>query len=127
MRTLVLDTRLAASLGYPGIAIRRASHFGLRVLSCAAADNPPSTPPMQVEADRAAYVAGTFDTKGAELMYIRDCLARLGVRTITVDLSTASGTRSDAGVSSAEVARHHPDGAQAVFTGDRGSAVTAMA
>jgi uncharacterized protein (UPF0261 family) len=74
----------------------------------------------------AAYVAGTFDTKGRELAFIRDCLVRLGVRTVTVDLST-SGSPSSASVSPVEVARHHPLGAQAVFTGDRGSAVVAMA
>ncbi len=126
IRTLVLDTRLAASIGYRGIAVRQASHFGLRVLSCAAAYQPSSTPPAE-SADRVAYVAGTFDTKGAELTYIRDCLERLGVRTVTVDLSTSPGAGSAAGISAAEVARHHPGGVQAVFTGDRGSAVTAMA
>ena len=74
----------------------------------------------------AAYIAGTFDTKGRELQFVRNCLERAGVRTVTVDLST-SGKLSTANVSPAEVARMHPKGANAVFTGDRGSAVSAMA
>jgi uncharacterized protein (UPF0261 family)/ABC-type branched-subunit amino acid transport system ATPase component len=75
---------------------------------------------------RAAYIAGTFDTKGRELFYLRSCLEKLGVRTVTVDLAT-SGKPSPAMVHPREVARHHPGGERAVFTGDRGSAVTEMA
>ena len=75
---------------------------------------------------RAAYIAGTFDTKARELNYLRQCLERRGLRVVTVDLST-SGKPSPASVHPREVARHHPEGEQAVFTGDRGSAVTAMA
>jgi uncharacterized protein (UPF0261 family) len=75
---------------------------------------------------RAAYVAGTFDTKGRELFYLRDCLEKLGLRTVTVDLAT-SGKPSPAMVHPREVARHHPRGERAVFTDDRGSAVSQMA
>jgi uncharacterized protein (UPF0261 family)/ABC-type branched-subunit amino acid transport system ATPase component len=75
---------------------------------------------------RAAYIAGTFDTKGRELSYLKTCLDKLGVRTVTVDLAT-SGKPSPAMVHPREVARHHPGGERAVFTGDRGSAVTEMA
>ena len=82
--------------------------------------------PVAASAGRAAYVAGTFDTKGRELNYLRQCLERRGLRVVTVDLAT-SGKPSTASVHPREVARHHPDGEQAVFTGDRGSAVTAMA
>ena len=74
----------------------------------------------------AAYIAGTFDTKGRELFYLRNCLEKLGLRTVTVDLST-SGKPSPAMVHPREIARHHPRGEAAVFTGDRGSAVDAMA
>ncbi|MGF1625534.1 MAG: Tm-1-like ATP-binding domain-containing protein [Alphaproteobacteria bacterium] len=73
-----------------------------------------------------AYVAGTFDTKGRELGYIRDCLAAAGISAVTVDLSTG-GSESGADIGPAHVAACHPDGAQAVFTGDRGTAVAAMA
>jgi uncharacterized protein (UPF0261 family)/ABC-type branched-subunit amino acid transport system ATPase component len=75
---------------------------------------------------RAAYVAGTFDTKGRELFFLRDCLNKLGLRTVTVDLAT-SGKPSPATIHPREVARHHPRGERAVFTGERGSAVTEMA
>jgi uncharacterized protein (UPF0261 family)/ABC-type branched-subunit amino acid transport system ATPase component len=82
--------------------------------------------PVAATSGRAAYVVGTFDTKGRELLFLRNCLERLGVRTVTVDLAT-SGKPSPANVSPAEVARFHPRGARAVFTGDRGSAVIEMA
>jgi uncharacterized protein (UPF0261 family)/ABC-type branched-subunit amino acid transport system ATPase component len=77
-------------------------------------------------ADRAAFVVGTFDTKGRELAFIKQCLERHGLRTISVDLGT-SRRPSPATVGPAEVARHHPQGASAVFTGDRGKSVAAMA
>ncbi|PYN51366.1 MAG: ABC transporter permease [Candidatus Rokuibacteriota bacterium] len=82
--------------------------------------------PVAQTMDRAAYIAGTFDTKGRELFYLRGCLEKLGLRTVTVDLAT-SGKPSPAMVHPREVARHHPGGERAVFTGDRGSAVTEMA
>ncbi|HEY6354728.1 MAG TPA: Tm-1-like ATP-binding domain-containing protein [Burkholderiaceae bacterium] len=82
--------------------------------------------PVAASSGRAAYVAGTFDTKGRELFYLRQCLEKLGLRVVTVDLAT-SGTPSPASVHPREVARHHPEGERAVFTNDRGSAVSAMA
>jgi uncharacterized protein (UPF0261 family)/ABC-type branched-subunit amino acid transport system ATPase component len=82
--------------------------------------------PVAQTAGRAAYIAGTFDTKGRELFYLRSCLEKLGLRTVTVDLAT-SGKPSPAMIHPREVARHHPKGERAVFTGDRGSAVTEMA
>jgi uncharacterized protein (UPF0261 family)/ABC-type branched-subunit amino acid transport system ATPase component len=82
--------------------------------------------PVAQTVGRAAYIAGTFDTKGRELFYLRSCLEKLGLSTVTVDLAT-SGKPSPAMVHPREVARHHPGGERAVFTGDRGSAVTQMA
>jgi uncharacterized protein (UPF0261 family)/ABC-type branched-subunit amino acid transport system ATPase component len=82
--------------------------------------------PVAATSGRAAYVAGTFDTKARELFFIRQCLEKLGLRVVTVDLST-SGRPSPASVHPREVARHHPQGESAVFSGDRGSAVSAMA
>ena len=76
--------------------------------------------------ERAAYIAGTFDTKARDLLFIKSCLDRRRIRTITVDLST-SRKPSPASISPTEVARHHPKGIGAVFTGDRGSAVAGMA
>lgn len=81
-----------------------------------------------------AYVAGTWDSKGEELGYLRDCLEAGGVATRLVDLGTADRSAADAtgaptgtDVTASDVARFHPDGPDAVFTGDRGTAVTAMA
>jgi uncharacterized protein (UPF0261 family)/ABC-type branched-subunit amino acid transport system ATPase component len=82
--------------------------------------------PVAASSGRAAYVAGTFDTKARELFFLRQCLEKLGLRVVTVDLAT-SGKPSPASVHPREVARHHPQGESAVFSGDRGSAVTAMA
>jgi uncharacterized protein (UPF0261 family)/ABC-type branched-subunit amino acid transport system ATPase component len=82
--------------------------------------------PVAAGASRAAYVAGTFDTKARELFFLRQCLEKLGLRVVTVDLST-SGRPSPASVHPREVARHHPQGEGAVFSGDRGSSVAAMA
>ena len=73
-----------------------------------------------------AYVVGTFDTKGRELAYVAGLARDAGAEVVTVDVSTsAEATAGD--VTNAEVAAHHPDGTAAVFTGDRGSAVAAMA
>jgi len=82
--------------------------------------------PVATSTNTAVYVAGTFDTKGKELFFLRQCLEKLGLRVVTVDLST-SGRPSAASVHPREVARYHPSGETAVFTADRGSSVTAMA
>jgi len=72
------------------------------------------------------YVAGTFDTKFAELFYMVDVLTNAGVSVKTVDLA-ATGKASNTDVSPQQVAAHHSDGVDAVFTGDRGTAVAGMA
>jgi uncharacterized protein (UPF0261 family)/ABC-type branched-subunit amino acid transport system ATPase component len=71
-------------------------------------------------------VAGTLDTKGDELRFIRDQIATAGVRVLLVDLST-SGKPSPADVPPHHVAAYFRGGPNAVFTGDRGAAITAMA
>jgi uncharacterized protein (UPF0261 family) len=79
---------------------------------------------------RYAYVVGTLDTKGAELAYIRDRIRAAGVDAVLVDVSTTEGAGTSAvvpDVTARHVAAHHPGGAAAVYTGDRGSAVGAMA
>jgi len=74
----------------------------------------------------AAYVVGTFDTKGHELRYVAGLIREAGVPVVTVDVGTKSDA-SDVDVPAAEVAAHHPEGAFAVLgAGDRGVAVTAM-
>ena len=75
-----------------------------------------------------AYIAGTFDTKGRELFYLRDCLKAQGIAALTVDLSPADPA-ADRGTDfkPAGIASLHPQGPSAVFTGERGTAVAAMA
>lgn len=72
------------------------------------------------------YVAGTFDTKSDELHFLQDTIVNAGVEVHTIDLST-SDSHSTADISPQSVAKYHPDGAGAVFTGDRGTAVAGMA
>ena len=73
----------------------------------------------------AVIVAGTLDTKGDELRFIRDILREEGLRTRLVDLST-SGRSAGADVSPQEVALAHPRGSAGLASGDRGTAVAAM-
>jgi len=76
-------------------------------------------------AGKRVYVAGTCDTKGQELAYVKSLIAARGLQAVVVDLSTRESSGGD--ISAREVAGCHPDGEPAVFTGDRGSAVAAMA
>ncbi len=71
-------------------------------------------------------VAGTLDTKGEELRFIRDVIAGHGLRTRLVDVST-SGKLSTCDVSAQEIALNHGRGGSGVFGADRGASVTAMA
>jgi uncharacterized protein (UPF0261 family)/ABC-type branched-subunit amino acid transport system ATPase component len=82
--------------------------------------------PFAERIGRTAIVAGTFDTKGRELRFIRDRLKALAIPTRTVDLST-SGKPSTTDVTPLQVASMHPGGTAAVFSLDRGRSVTAMA
>ncbi|MCB1815342.1 MAG: ABC transporter permease, partial [Candidatus Competibacteraceae bacterium] len=87
--------------------------------------------PFAERLGRTAIVAGTFDTKGRELNFIRDRLKALGIPVRTVDLSTsrkpASGYASGADVPPLQVASMHPRGSFEVFSDDRGQSVAAMA
>lgn len=76
---------------------------------------------------QAAYIVGTWDTKGAELDYIAGCLNAAGVTTTRVDVSTQhSGAATE--ITARQVAAAHPQGADAVLgQTDRGVAVGAMA
>lgn len=78
---------------------------------------------------RAVWVIGTFDTKADELNYIAQRIRAQGVEAVTVDVSTSAPatTPTDCTVGAREVAAAHPGGEAAVFTGDRGTAVVAMA
>ncbi|MDA4847729.1 ABC transporter permease [Hoeflea poritis] len=70
-------------------------------------------------------VAGTMDTKGNELRYMRDIIRAAGLPVRLVDLSTTNG-HSGAEVPAHQIAAFHPRGASGVFTGDRGQSVAGM-
>ncbi|PHQ69827.1 MAG: hypothetical protein COB93_07045 [Sneathiella sp.] len=72
------------------------------------------------------YVVGTFDTKGLELGFIRDQILSHDMQVRTIDLSTTQKP-SSADIPSHMIAAYHPGGANAVFNGDRGASVAAMA
>jgi uncharacterized protein (UPF0261 family)/ABC-type branched-subunit amino acid transport system ATPase component len=71
-------------------------------------------------------IAGTLDTKGDALRFLRDQIAAAGVRVVLVDLSTSGGP-SPADVAPHHIAAYFRGGPNAVFTGERGAAITAMA
>jgi uncharacterized protein (UPF0261 family)/ABC-type branched-subunit amino acid transport system ATPase component len=79
----------------------------------------PSGPPVVI-------VAGTLDTKGIELRFIRDLIVASGLRTRLVDVST-SGKPATCDVTAQEVALNYGRGGSAVFSRDRGASVAAMA
>jgi uncharacterized protein (UPF0261 family) len=76
--------------------------------------------------DPFVVVAGTLDTKGEELRFIRDIVKAAGARVKLVDLST-SGRSVGADVTPQEIALQHPRGAAGLASGDRGVAVAVMA
>jgi uncharacterized protein (UPF0261 family) len=78
------------------------------------------------------WVAATLDTKAAEAEYVCGLLEAAGLSVKLADLSTnAASQRSfpsqQSLVSATEIAARHPRGAGAVFCGDRGAAIAAMA
>jgi uncharacterized protein (UPF0261 family)/ABC-type branched-subunit amino acid transport system ATPase component len=79
----------------------------------------PAGPPVVI-------VAGTLDTKGAELRFIRDLIVASGLRTRLVDVSTSSKPAT-CDVTAQEVALNYGRGGSAVFGRDRGASVAAMA
>lgn len=72
------------------------------------------------------FVAATYDTKCQEAEYVVNLLKREGLDVVSVDVST-TGAASTAQIQARDVAASHPGGVDAVFTGDRGTAIAAMA
>lgn len=73
---------------------------------------------------KAVHIAGTCDTKGEEISYLRDLVTAAGQPAVIVDLGTRAATlRPD--IPAAEVAACHPEGA-GISRNDRGQAVAAM-
>ncbi|MBW5407709.1 Tm-1-like ATP-binding domain-containing protein [Morganella morganii] len=76
----------------------------------------------------AVYIATTLDTKSDEIFYVSELIQRTGLAVKTVDLTTKPGQLTrEADVCARDVAVCHPDGESAVFCGDRGRAIAAMA
>ncbi len=81
--------------------------------------------PLAGPGEQVVLVAGTLDTKGAELRYMRDLIRAAGLPVRMVDLST-SGGHSGAEIPAHQIAAFHPRGAAGVFTNDRGRSVAGM-
>jgi uncharacterized protein (UPF0261 family)/ABC-type branched-subunit amino acid transport system ATPase component len=81
--------------------------------------------PLASSGEPVVIVAGTLDTKGAELRYIRDIIRGHGLAVRMADLST-SGAHTGAEIPAHQIAAFHPRGAAAVFTRDRGESVAGM-
>lgn len=82
--------------------------------------------PLAAPGAEVVLVAGTLDTKGAELRYMRDLIRQAGLPVRMVDLST-TGTHTGAEIPAHQIAAFHPRGAPGVMTGDRGKSVAGMA
>ncbi len=87
---------------------------------------PSPSPTLLSSGPPVVIVAGTLDTKGVELRFIRDLIVASGLRTRLVDVST-SGKPATCDVTAQEVALNYRSGGSAVFGKDRGASVTAMA
>ncbi|MEM7340066.1 MAG: Tm-1-like ATP-binding domain-containing protein [Actinomycetota bacterium] len=73
------------------------------------------------------YVVGTADTKGDEIRYVAGLVRATGVSCIVIDVGTSqSDPPPGIDVTATEVASHHRGGADAVWSDDRGTAVSAM-
>jgi uncharacterized protein (UPF0261 family)/ABC-type branched-subunit amino acid transport system ATPase component len=81
--------------------------------------------PLAAPGENVILIAGTLDTKGEELRYMRDLIRAAGLPVRLVDLST-SGNHSGAEIPAHQIAAFHPRGSAGVFTGDRGQSVAGM-
>ncbi|MEN7550949.1 Tm-1-like ATP-binding domain-containing protein [Rapidithrix thailandica] len=69
-----------------------------------------------------AYIIGTFDTKANELLFVKNCLQKVGVECTTVDVSTVEHAGS-ADVNLLEVTAER----QHILAAERGEAISTMA
>src|SRR5690606_33870979 len=81
--------------------------------------------PLATAGEQVILVAGTLDTKGEELRFIRDQIRAAGLPVRMADLSTTS-RHSGAEIPAHQIAAYHPRGASGVFVTDRGEAVAGM-
>lgn len=104
----------ARTISRPTLATRDGQPVGtIRPLAAAASSEP------------YVVIAGTLDTKGEELRFIRDLIRAEGLRARLVDLST-SGKSAGGDVTPQEIALASPKGSAGISSGDRGTAVAAM-
>ena len=104
----------ARTISRPTLATRDGQPVGaIRPLAAAASNEP------------YVVIAGTLDTKGDELRFIRDLIRAEGLRTRLVDLST-SGRSAGGDVTPQEIALASPKASAGISSGDRGTAVAAM-
>jgi len=88
---------------------------------------------MRMPSQNRVWVAATIDTKSAEAEYLCGLLEKAALSVALADVSTSGNITNNARSSSSivrispvEIASYHTQGKNAVFTGDRGSAVAAM-
>src|ERR1700730_9660132 len=82
-----------------------------------------------METTKRVWVAATLDTKSDEANYVCALLEAAGVPVAMADLSTSGGSVPAATrlqMSLEALAEFHPQSRSAVFTGDRGTAISAM-
>jgi uncharacterized protein (UPF0261 family)/ABC-type branched-subunit amino acid transport system ATPase component len=122
----VLPTRWSQPVPVSRIEANARTSSGAPALSAAPMPGRVDLRPLSAAGEPVVLVAGTLDTKGEELRFLRDILKEEGVATRLVDLST-SGHPSPADIPPQQIALHHRRGPNGVFTGDRGESVAAMA
>ena len=82
-----------------------------------------------METTKRVWVAATLDTKSDEANYVCALLEAAGVPVALADLSTSGSSVPAARrihFSPEDIAAYHPQSRNAVFTGDRGTAISAM-
>src|SRR5579871_6035772 len=85
-----------------------------------------------MNSQKRAWVVATLDTKADEARYVCSLLDAAGVAVALADVSTSTrDSKADfpsawLQVFPSEIAAHHPQGLDSVFTGDRGTAIAAM-
>jgi len=107
------------------VPVARLEQLARTVTTAAPATAQAEIRPLAAPGEAVVLVAGTLDTKGPELRFLRDLIRAAGLPVRLADLSTTGG-HSGAEIPAHQIAAFHPRGASGVFTGDRGSAVAGM-
>ncbi|HLW26658.1 MAG TPA: ABC transporter permease [Kiloniellales bacterium] len=110
-RQLIQSARTLTTMPQP-LAARSPAHAELR--------------PLASSGEEVVLVAGTLDTKGEELRFLRDQIRSAGLPVRLVDLSTSANHHSGAEIPAHQIAAYHPRGASGVFGQDRGESVAGM-